>query len=34
VANGLTLYTTNPADFAGLGPMLNLAPVPHPGGVN
>lgn len=30
IAEGLALYTTNPADFAGLERLLTLVPVPRP----
>lgn len=30
VANGLPLYTTNPADFFGLGRLLAVVPLPRP----
>lgn len=33
IANGLPLYTTNPADFAGLDQLLDVAAVPVPGTV-
>jgi predicted nucleic acid-binding protein len=30
IAEGLPLYTTNPADFTGLGTLIRIVPVTRP----